>query len=67
MISEDPAPENKGQSDDRPESIMIYCQHCSDFLIREIAGKNIEIYLIAKKLEILKIRMNSDPENALKT
>ncbi len=34
MISEDPAPEYKGQSDDRPEGIMICCRHCGDFLIR---------------------------------
>lgn len=34
MISEDPAPENKGLSDDRPEGIMICYHHCGDFLIR---------------------------------
>lgn len=34
MISEDPPPENKGRSDDRPEGIMICCRHCGDFLIR---------------------------------
>ncbi len=34
MISEDPAPEKKGQPDDRSEGIMICCRHCGDFLIR---------------------------------
>lgn len=34
MISEDPAPEDKGQTDERPEGIMICCRHCGDFLIR---------------------------------
>ncbi len=35
MISEDPAPENKGLSnDDRSEGIMICCRHCGNFLIR---------------------------------
>ena len=34
MISEDPAPEKKGQPDDRLEGIMICCRHCGDFLIR---------------------------------
>ncbi len=35
MISEDPAPENKGLSnDDHSEGIMICCRHCGDFLIR---------------------------------
>ena len=34
MILEDPAPEDKGRSDERPEGIMICCRHCGDFLIR---------------------------------
>jgi len=34
MISEDPAPENKGKSEDRAEDIMICCRHCGAFLIR---------------------------------
>ncbi len=34
LISEDPAPEDAGQSEERPEGIMICCRHCGDFLIR---------------------------------
>ncbi|MCD7835746.1 MAG: hypothetical protein LUG83_03660 [Lachnospiraceae bacterium] len=34
MLSEDPAPEDKGKQDERQEGIMIVCRHCGDFLIR---------------------------------
>lgn len=34
MLSEDPAPEDKGKEDDRPEGIMICCHNCGDFLVR---------------------------------
>lgn len=34
MISTDPFSENKGQSNNRSEGIMICCRHCGDFLIR---------------------------------
>lgn len=35
MLSEDPAPENKGKPDSRPEGIMIRCRHCGRFIIRK--------------------------------
>lgn len=34
MLSEDPAPEEKGKDDDRLEGIMICCHNCGDFFIR---------------------------------
>lgn len=34
MLSEDPAPEDKGKSDNRPEGIMIRCRNCGKFIIR---------------------------------
>ena len=34
LLSEDPAPENKGEKEEREEGIMICCRHCGDFLIR---------------------------------
>ena len=35
MLSEDPAPEDKGKSDNRPEGIMIRCRNCGKFIIRK--------------------------------
>lgn len=35
MISEDPAPEDKGKSDNRGEGIMIRCRNCGRFIIRK--------------------------------
>lgn len=34
MMSEDPAPEDFGREDERPEGIMICCHHCGRFFIR---------------------------------
>lgn len=34
MLSEDPAPKDKGLDEERPEGIMICCKCCGDFLIR---------------------------------
>ena len=35
MLSEDPAPEDKSKSDNRPEGIMIRCRNCGKFIIRK--------------------------------
>ena len=35
MISEDPAPEDKGKPDNRGEGIMIRCRNCGRFIIRK--------------------------------
>lgn len=35
MLSEDPVPEDKGKSDNRPEGIMIRCRNCGKFIIRK--------------------------------
>ncbi len=35
MLSEDPAPEDKGRPDKRPEGIMIRCRNCGKFIIRK--------------------------------
>ena len=35
MLSKDPAPEDKGKSDNRPEGIMIRCRNCGKFIIRK--------------------------------
>ena len=36
MMSEDPAPEDFGKEDERPEGIMICCHHCGRFFIRNV-------------------------------
>ena len=35
MISEDPALENRGNEESRPEGIMICCRNCGKFIIRK--------------------------------
>lgn len=35
MLSEDPAPEDNGRPDKRPERIMIRCRNCGNFIIRK--------------------------------
>lgn len=35
MLSEAPAPEDKGKQDNRPEGIMIRCRNCGKFIIRK--------------------------------
>lgn len=35
MLSEAPAPEDKGKSDNHPEGIMIRCRNCGKFIIRK--------------------------------
>lgn len=35
MVSEDPAPEDKGKPDNRGEGIMIRCRNCGRFIIRK--------------------------------
>ena len=35
MLSELPAPEDKGKPDNRPEGIMIRCCNCGKFIIRK--------------------------------
>lgn len=35
MLSEDPAPEDKSKSDNRPEGIIIRCRNCGKFIIRK--------------------------------
>lgn len=34
LLSEDPAPEDKGKKEKPEEGIMICCRHCGDFLVR---------------------------------
>ena len=36
MISENPALENRGNEESRPEGIMIFCRNCGKFIIRKI-------------------------------
>ena len=50
MLSKDPAPEDKGRPDKRPEGIMIRCRHCGKFIIRKSSRQEYCDYEVCQKV-----------------